>query len=138
MPALNRLVPPHGPFPARQPVDRLEVHNGAKSFNVIHGIICVFADRRVSFNGFGTHGIDSGTVFHALKNMFFPVRDAFGISRPADEAQTLTTLVIYFQPNGEVNDAEIEKADRFRGHHLGALRGFFRTFRLRAPSNLIF
>ena len=36
MPALDRLVPPHGPFPARQPVDRLEVHHGAKSFDVIH------------------------------------------------------------------------------------------------------
>jgi hypothetical protein len=27
-------------------------------------------------------------------------------------------LVIYFRPNGEVNDAEIEKTDRFRGHLL--------------------
>jgi len=34
-------------------------------------------------------------------------------------------LVIYFRPNGEVNDAEIEKADRFRGHLLAALGGFF-------------
>ncbi len=32
MPAGNRLVPPHGPFPARQPIDRLEAHYGAKSF----------------------------------------------------------------------------------------------------------
>jgi hypothetical protein len=28
----------------------------------------------------------------------------------------LTALVIYFRPNGEVNDAEIEKTYRFRGH----------------------
>jgi len=38
--------------------------------------------------------------------------------RPADEARNLTALVIYFRPVGEVNDAEIEKADRFRGHLL--------------------
>jgi hypothetical protein len=30
----------------------------------------------------------------------------------------LTALVIYFRPNGKVNDAEIEKTGRFRGHLL--------------------
>jgi len=36
----------------------------------------------------GTHGIDGGVVFHALKNMLFPVRDASGISllRPTKPA----------------------------------------------------
>jgi len=40
------------------------------------------------------------------------------IPDPADEARDLTILVIYFRPLGEVNDAEIEKTDRFRGHLL--------------------
>ena len=37
MPSLDGLVPPHGPFPARQPVNRLEVHYSAKTLYMIHG-----------------------------------------------------------------------------------------------------
>jgi hypothetical protein len=79
---------------------------------------------RVSFTGFGeggleaigsgTHSMDGGVVFHALKNVLFPVRVAWQrlvrhIPAPADEARDLTILVIYFRPLGDVNDAEIEK-----------------------------
>ena len=35
-PALDGLVPPHGPFPARQPIDRLEVHHRTESLDVVH------------------------------------------------------------------------------------------------------
>ncbi len=36
LPAGDGLVPPHGPFPARQAIDRLEVHHGTEPFDVIH------------------------------------------------------------------------------------------------------
>ena len=36
VPAGDGLVPPHGPFPTRQAVHRLEVHDGAETFNVVH------------------------------------------------------------------------------------------------------
>ena len=48
VPPVNGLVPPHGPFPTRQPVHRLKIHDGAKSFNVIHGNLVGFCSFRLS------------------------------------------------------------------------------------------
>jgi hypothetical protein len=39
VPSGNGLVPPHSPFPTRQPIHRLEIHDGSKTFNVIHGSV---------------------------------------------------------------------------------------------------
>jgi len=36
-PVGDGLVPPHGPFPTRQSVHRLEIHHAAKTFYMIHG-----------------------------------------------------------------------------------------------------
>ena len=49
VPPVNGLVPPHGPFPTRQPVHRLKIQDGAKSFNVIHGVVVVLG---MSIDGF--------------------------------------------------------------------------------------
>ncbi len=49
MPTLNRLVPPHGPFPARNAVNVLEVHQGSESLYVIHAIHHHHRSQCVSF-----------------------------------------------------------------------------------------
>jgi len=36
MPARDGFVPPHRPFPARQPIHGLEVHDRPETFNVVH------------------------------------------------------------------------------------------------------
>src|SRR6266545_7723636 len=36
MPAGDRFVPPHGPFPARQAIDSLSINDCPESFDVVH------------------------------------------------------------------------------------------------------
>jgi hypothetical protein len=43
VPAIDGQVPPHGPLPAGQAVDGLKIHEGAKTFDVIHGFCVRFS-----------------------------------------------------------------------------------------------
>ncbi len=54
VPTPDGFVPPHSPFPPREAVDWLKIHDGAETLDVVHEVqvnvtrrLCSFADRNV-------------------------------------------------------------------------------------------